>query len=78
VNLLPFNSVESCPKCGAGGYPDGRAIFYRTRYSTQPKVPSRSGRGSVNVETAGGPEVPHLEKTCETCGFVWFEECKDA
>lgn len=71
MNLLPFDSVATCPKCGQP------TRGYRVEYSTALKTLAGEGR-FVPMSTYGDPLVPHLEKHCPHCGYGWLEETKDA
>lgn len=71
MDLLPFDSVTECPKCGRS------TKGYRVEYSADVKVSAGEGF-FVPVSTRGDAPIPHLEKRCPHCHFGWLEETKNA
>lgn len=70
MNLLPFDSVKTCPACR---YP----IYFRhgasMRYSTD--IVEHVGDGKfASVQNYGDGFAPHLEKHCGQCGYGWLEQ----
>jgi predicted nucleic-acid-binding Zn-ribbon protein len=67
MELLPFGSVDRCPKCGN----TTRTRKYKGQYQT-----FGSARDEITRFDEGLPE--HLDVTCVECGYVWCEQCADA
>lgn len=70
MNLLPFDSVKTCPACNQS------VKGFRVEYSTDEVIPAGSGR-FVSVHTVCAPQMPHLEKHCPHCDFGWLEHTAD-
>lgn len=69
MELLPFNSVTTCPACG------GSTKGFSVEYSTAPKFDA--GNGRFVAAPTFGTVAPHLEKHCPHCGFGWLEHTKE-
>jgi predicted nucleic-acid-binding Zn-ribbon protein len=67
MELLPFGSVDRCPKCGN----TTRTRKYKGQYQT-----FGSARDEITRFDEGLPE--HLDVSCVACGYGWWEQCADA
>ena len=71
MNLLPFDSVKECPKCGLS------VEGHRVKYGTFNKVEVGDGEFAIG-DVYGSKPQPHLEKHCPHCRYGWLERTKDA
>lgn len=66
MNLLPFDSVQTCPACGQS------TKGFTVKYSTEEVVAAGGGR-FISIHGIGIAPIPHLEKHCPHCEYGWLE-----
>ncbi len=80
-DLLPFGSVERCPKCGSDR--DVFSVDYQTGELIDGKVMQPVfGRidnlGEVRANSKAGSNFDFLSVTCHNCNYSWKELTADA
>lgn len=62
MTRLPFDLERACPKCTVKATTSIK--YCKGTVMSCPAHPNEQGE--------------HLHRTCQTCGYVWAEDCADA